>query len=156
MDRISSFFRNLPPLFAGGSTPTRMMVVVFVVTLFIGLGAILFAIAWVLTPTPTPTSALAKNPPLVFPTVTPVQQIDVKQQIEAAITPTNTLQPPPSPTAVPEATKAQRKHLVQRGENLFRISLRYGVPMEAIVAVNNIKNPALIYAGQVLIIPDAP
>jgi hypothetical protein len=44
-------------------------------------------------------------------------------------------------------------HVVQRGENLFRISLRYGRTMSAIAAANGITNFNLIYAGQRLIIP---
>lgn len=44
-------------------------------------------------------------------------------------------------------------HVVQRGENLFRISLRYGTTMGAIIAANGIANPNVIYAGQVLLIP---
>lgn len=51
--------------------------------------------------------------------------------------------PPPAP----------RVHVVQRGENAFRIALRYGTTVEAIAAHNGIRNPNLIYAGQVLIIP---
>lgn len=44
-------------------------------------------------------------------------------------------------------------HVVQPGENLFRISLRYGVSVQDIVVANNITNPNVIYVGQVLIIP---
>lgn len=44
-------------------------------------------------------------------------------------------------------------HVVQAGENLFRISLRYGVSMQAIADANGIVNFNLIYAGQRLIIP---
>jgi LysM repeat protein len=44
-------------------------------------------------------------------------------------------------------------HVVQYGENLFRISLRYGVPMNTIAARNNIANVNLIFAGQTLYIP---
>jgi LysM repeat protein len=43
-------------------------------------------------------------------------------------------------------------HTVARGENLYRISLRYGVPMSKIQADNAIANPNLIYAGQQLCI----
>ncbi|MCD4687362.1 MAG: LysM peptidoglycan-binding domain-containing protein [Anaerolineae bacterium] len=50
-------------------------------------------------------------------------------------------------------TAGSARHVVQSGENLFRISLRYGVSMDAIAAVNGITNYALIYVGQVLIIP---
>jgi LysM repeat protein len=44
-------------------------------------------------------------------------------------------------------------HTVVRGENLYRISLRYGVNMWSIVNANSIANPNLIYTGQVLCIP---
>ncbi len=44
-------------------------------------------------------------------------------------------------------------HTVAPGENLFRISLRYGVTVQAIAAENNITNPNLIFVGQQLVIP---
>jgi|FLYN01.1.fsa_nt_gi LysM repeat protein len=44
-------------------------------------------------------------------------------------------------------------HVVQPGENLFRIALRYGLSTEAVARANGITNPAQIYAGQSLIIP---
>lgn len=46
-------------------------------------------------------------------------------------------------------------HLIQRGENLFRISLRYGTSMSAIANANGITNIHRIYAGQQLLIPCA-
>jgi LysM repeat protein len=46
-----------------------------------------------------------------------------------------------------------RTHVVARGENLFRISLRYGTTVQALAAANNIANVNLVYAGQVLRIP---
>ncbi|MGC8786145.1 MAG: LysM peptidoglycan-binding domain-containing protein [Anaerolineae bacterium] len=51
--------------------------------------------------------------------------------------------PPPGPTM----------YVVQPGDNLYRISLKFKVPIEAIIAVNGIVNPWYICAGQVLIIP---
>ncbi len=46
------------------------------------------------------------------------------------------------------------QHHVAYGENLFRISLRYGVPIYAIQSANPIiRNINLIYAGTVLLIP---
>src|SRR5216683_5737826 len=45
-------------------------------------------------------------------------------------------------------------HVVLPGENLFRISLQYGVSMDAIRAANHIYGDQ-IYVGQSLIIPDA-
>jgi LysM repeat protein len=43
-------------------------------------------------------------------------------------------------------------HVVQPGENLFRISLKYNTTVEAIAAANNIINPSFVYAGQKLTI----
>ena len=80
------------------------------------------------TPTPVPTSA----PPTPTST-TPIPTIST-----------------PIPTSPPTG---QTTHVVQQGENLFRIALRYGTTVEAIASANGIANPARIYAGQVLIIP---
>lgn len=43
-------------------------------------------------------------------------------------------------------------HVVQPGENLFRIGLRYGVPWSALLTANNLSS-ITIYAGQRLVIP---
>ena len=43
-------------------------------------------------------------------------------------------------------------HVVQPGENLYRIALKYGTTHAAIAAANNIVNPNMIYPGQKLII----
>jgi LysM repeat protein len=44
---------------------------------------------------------------------------------------------------------------VQRGENLFRIALRYGTTVQAISNANGIANPSMIYVGQKLVVPTA-
>lgn len=54
-------------------------------------------------------------------------------------------QPPPVP--------GYRTHVVQPGENLFRIALRYGVNLYTLAAINGIYDVSRIYAGQVLRIP---
>ncbi|NWF67546.1 MAG: SH3 domain-containing protein [Chloroflexi bacterium] len=56
-------------------------------------------------------------------------------------------------TNPPPATGGPRIHIVQPGENLFRISLIYNVSMYAIAQANNLLNLNQIYAGQRLIIP---
>ena len=50
---------------------------------------------------------------------------------------------PPEPTI----------HVVERGETLFRIALRYGTSVEALVRANYIADPDLIRVGQRLVIP---
>ncbi len=63
---------------------------------------------------------------------------------------------PPTPTAPPANEcpfGTTITHTVSRGENLYRIGLRYSTSMGAIMTDNGITNPELIYAGQVLTIP---
>jgi nucleoid-associated protein YgaU len=57
---------------------------------------------------------------------------------------------PVSPAAV---AGGRGTHVVQRGENLFRIALGYGLTTEELAAANNIADPTRIFAGQVLVIP---
>lgn len=44
-------------------------------------------------------------------------------------------------------------HIVQQGENVFRIGLRYGVDKDAIRVANNLNVNYLIYPGDILCIP---
>ncbi len=56
--------------------------------------------------------------------------------------------------AAAPAFAQEQVHIVQPGENLYRIALRYGVGMEAIIKANNIADPRRIFSGQRLIIPN--
>lgn len=60
---------------------------------------------------------------------------------------------PPGATPPPPAGQCRYYHTVRPGENLYRISLAYGVPMATIASANGIVNYNLIYAGQTLCIP---
>jgi LysM repeat protein len=89
------------------------------------------------------TLTLAASPTVaVTPTVTPTSPPGV---------PTHT--PTPTPTTSPGTPGAPIVHVVQPGENLFRIALRYNTTVEAVAAANGIRNPQLIYVGQKLTIP---
>ena len=57
--------------------------------------------------------------------------------------------------ATPVFAQGTVVHIVQQGENLFRIALRHGVTVDALVAANSLSNPRLIYVGQRLVIPSA-
>ena len=65
----------------------------------------------------------------------------------------------PRPTAVPTAapqpqpTASSGIHIVQAGENLFRIALRYNTTVEAFVDANDLADETQIYVGQRLTIP---
>ncbi|HLF28843.1 MAG TPA: LysM peptidoglycan-binding domain-containing protein [Anaerolineae bacterium] len=54
-----------------------------------------------------------------------------------------------------QAQDGQVTHVVQSGENLFRIALRYGLTADQVAAANSISDPTLIYVGQQLVIPIA-
>ena len=71
------------------------------------------------------------------------QQLTIPGTGETAMPPAPTEEPADEPTT----------YVVQRGDNLYRISLRFGVTMLAIGEANGILNANRIYAGQVLIIP---
>ena len=58
----------------------------------------------------------------------------------------------PSPTEAPAAGGGV--HVVQPGENLFRIGLRYGCSVEQLARYNGITTPNRISVGQQLQIPD--
>jgi LysM repeat protein len=59
----------------------------------------------------------------------------------------------PQPAAAAPQDIDQRQNQVKPGENLFRISLRYGTTVDAIMAANGLTNAHNIYAGQRLTIP---
>ncbi len=96
--------------------------------------------------TPTPTAEAATSTPSTEATNTPT--------VAPTLTPVPTTAPTAAPTATPTAAPAgERTHVVQPGENLFRISLHYGLTYQTVAAANGIINPDLIYVGQRLIIP---
>jgi len=93
----------------------------------------------------TPVSQAPTQPP-VTPTPSPIPV--VPSATPAPATPTSSA---PAPTAQTSGG-GQVVHVVQRGENLFRIALRYNTTVQAIANANGIANPALIYVGQKLLI----
>lgn len=57
-----------------------------------------------------------------------------------------------SATVIVQAQDDPVIHVVQSGENLFRIAIRYGVSVNSIATANGVSNPALIFVGQQLTI----
>lgn len=54
------------------------------------------------------------------------------------------------PAAAQTTAGCARTHVVQPGQNLFRIGLLYGVRWDTLAAWNNLANANLVYSGQVL------
>ena len=59
--------------------------------------------------------------------------------------------PPPTPTTAPDQLPGAFAYTVQRGDNLFRLSLRFGVSIARIKQLNGLVGD-LIFIGQTLII----
>ncbi len=70
------------------------------------------------------------------------------------VSPTQAEKPAPAPARKPDnAAKPQTvRHTVAKGENLFKISQRYGVTVEALKEANGLKNDN-VQLGQKLVIP---
>ncbi len=95
------------------------------------------------TPEPTeePTVIIIEEPIEEFtPEPTPIP-VETEEPVATA------------PPATPRTETGPVRHVVQPGENLFRIAMRYNTSVQAISRVNAITNPALIYVGQSLVIP---
>lgn len=102
------------------------------------------------SPTPQFVATLDPNAPTA---ASPTPTIDPAAQPVATATP-----PPPEPTAAPaEQTNAAGEiiHVVQAGENLYRIALRYGLTYQELAAYNGIANPDSLSIGQEIRIPPA-
>lgn len=65
----------------------------------------------------------------------------------------------PPPTSIPTSGDTgippvgSQVYVVRQNDTLFQISLRYGVPVQTLAAVNSIVNPNLIFIGQQIVIP---
>ena len=79
-------------------------------------------------PSPSPPSAPTTTPPAVQPTAPPTAQ----------------------------STGQGIYYVVQPGENLFRIGLRFGSTAEAIATASGISDPSRVTAGTMVLIPVAP
>jgi murein DD-endopeptidase MepM/ murein hydrolase activator NlpD len=52
-----------------------------------------------------------------------------------------------------KAAPAGRTHVVEKGENLYRIGLRYGVTADELASANGIDDPSQLEVGQRLVVP---
>jgi murein DD-endopeptidase MepM/ murein hydrolase activator NlpD len=59
----------------------------------------------------------------------------------------------PASVVAQEQSSGVSIHVVQRGETLFRIALRYGVTVQELTTLNGLTNPNSIQVGQRLLVP---
>jgi LysM repeat protein len=94
------------------------------------------------------------GPGSAAPTEAPSTEAPSTEASPTPMPPASTPTPvPPTPVPTTAPSTGSVYHTVQAGENLYRISLRYGTTVSAIVAANNLPNANSIYVGQVLLIP---
>ncbi|HEY1409065.1 MAG TPA: LysM peptidoglycan-binding domain-containing protein [Promineifilum sp.] len=120
---------------------------------------------------PAPLLGATSLPGAASPTPAQVIPIDPNAPLGASPTPgavatTDPAVASPGATAppAPEATASQPQpgpsgeiiHIVQPGENLYRIGLRYGFTYQELAAYNGITNPNALEVGQQIRIPPTP
>jgi hypothetical protein len=81
--------------------------------------------------------------------------------VGGGFTPPVTVNPPPAMVAVgvqgtPAPTEGRVTHVVKPGDTLFALALQYGVPVDQIMALNNLKPESRIEIGRELIISLPP
>ncbi|HSG15762.1 MAG TPA: LysM peptidoglycan-binding domain-containing protein, partial [Anaerolineae bacterium] len=72
---------------------------------------------------------------------------------ESTTTEPEPVEQPTDEPAQPVQPGVEQTHVVQSGENLYRIGLRYGCSVLELSTYNGIANPHWIYAGQTIRIP---
>ena len=82
------------------------------------------------------------------PTVAPVSVSDARPRDEAPIRYSDDLD-------AEESSAASSTHTIQKGESLYRIAVRYGVPLAELQRINGISDPRKVRVGTVLKLPTA-
>ena len=87
-------------------------------------------------------------------------------EVSPAVTPESTPTPgahflmptPMAPVTAPPHSPAPEmiKYIVQEGDTLYDIALRYDVSMEELIRINKLQNPNSLAVGQELLIPLSP
>lgn len=111
------------------------------------------------TPSPTPSrTPTSTNTPIAVATLaaTPTPRTSSPTPTLGATvvsSPVATNTPTPTTVVVSPSPTSQTTYVVQRGDTLFEIALRFGVTTKALAEANGITNTALIRPGMVLVIP---
>lgn len=116
------------------------------------------------TPTPTPSHTPTREPTrtetaITYPTVTATSTQTYTATPSPSAAPSGTLTPSQEPTVSPTPTPTAVTspwnvvHVVQSGESLSAVAVRYRTTATQLASANGIVNLSLIYTGQLLTIP---
>ncbi len=93
----------------------------------------------------------------VFVKVTRTVQLEVVVDVLRVAPPVPPVPPKPPVPPVPPKPPVVKRYIVQKGDTLFFIAKRFGVSLDALIRANpQIKDPNLIFPGDVVFIPQAP
>lgn len=93
---------------------------------------------------------------VLFTALSSITAQETTEEPEVTDEPTavSTSTPIPTATTTTETSSTgETIYIVQRGDNLFRIALQYGLTTEELAAANGISNTGQIFVGQRLVIP---
>ena len=113
-----------------------------------GLGSLSAAAAGG-SPSSSPAAAVSASPPPPSPRPSPTVRPSASPRPTARPTTSATA----TPSASPSASTSTITYTVRSGDTLSSIAARYGTTAAAIQTLNGIKDPRLIYPGEVLRIP---
>jgi LysM repeat protein len=88
-------------------------------------------------------------PPVVL-IATPTPEILAEQPPTPTPPPPEAVEPTPPPAPVDEEPEI---YVVQTGDSLFGIAIRYNLTVPQLMEANNLTNPDFVYVGQRLVIP---
>ena len=106
------------------------------------------------TPTgPLPAGTLASTTVTPTATITPTVTVTATATITPTVTATHAATIAPTATVVATTRPRPTSYVVQRGDTLYRLALRFHVRTETLAAANSISYPYDIQVGQTLAIP---
>lgn len=102
---------------------------------------------------PTPALVVTPDPNQPLPTdLTPT----VDPAVQPGVEPTAETAPPPAEPTPETSSTGEIIHIVQPGDNLYRIGLQYGFTYQELAIYNGITNPDRLEVGQQIRIPPKP
>lgn len=104
-------------------------------------------------PTPTRETADFEVVPAQQEATEPVEATEPAESTEPAEATQEATEDPAETTTTAPTTTDTTTYVVQPGDNLFRIALRFGLSRNELATANNITNQNLIFSGQTLVIP---